>query len=232
MFTRLREPFGKAGLIVGVIALVLGLIGGAYAAGGFTKSQEKQIKKIVSAEVKKHPGPAGPPGANGTNGTNGAPGKDGVDGKPGEPGKDGTTGFTETLPKGQTEKGSWAIGGYAHGEDETTFFDSISFNIPLATEPTPIFIDAEEVAKEETPAGCTGSLKDPGAEEGFLCVFASVEQNAESYFGYRFLNPEGGAFGTSGRSGVIIPAQSVHEQGEPPTDGAVLNYGSWAVTAE
>jgi hypothetical protein len=108
MFQRLRrpEPFGKAGLTVAILALVMAMVGGAYAAGGLTKSQEKQVKKIVSAEVKKHPGPAGPAGANGTNGRNGAPGEPGPQGEPGEP---GAIHPGETLPSGASETGAWSF---------------------------------------------------------------------------------------------------------------------------
>jgi hypothetical protein len=82
MKRRLKEPFGKAGLTVGVIALVMALVGGAYAAGGLTKSQEKQVKKIAKKFAGKPgaTGPAGPAGTNGTNGKDGAAGKAGTNG--------------------------------------------------------------------------------------------------------------------------------------------------------
>ena len=87
---RRREPFGKAGLTVAILALVLALVGGAYAAGGLTKSQEKQVKKIA----KKY---AGKPGANGTNGANGAPGEKGAAGAIGPTGNTGATGNSVKL---------------------------------------------------------------------------------------------------------------------------------------
>jgi hypothetical protein len=79
----IREPFGKAGLTVAIFALVMALVGGAYAAGGLTKSQEKQVTKIA----KKY---AGKPGANGTGGSPGTVGKDGTNGSPGAPGTSAT----------------------------------------------------------------------------------------------------------------------------------------------
>jgi hypothetical protein len=85
MFRKFREPFGKAGLTVAVCALVLAMVGGAYAAGGLTKSQEKQVTKIA----KKYAGQPGAPGTNGTNGTSGAIGVKGDSGAPGAPGVDG-----------------------------------------------------------------------------------------------------------------------------------------------
>ena len=80
----IREPFGKAGLIVGVIALVFAMLGGAYAASALSGKQKKEVEKIA----KKFVGKPGAPGANGTNG------------------EDGTTGFTATLPSGKTETGA------------------------------------------------------------------------------------------------------------------------------
>jgi hypothetical protein len=79
----LKEPFGKAGLTVAILALVMALVGGAYAAGGLTKSQEKQVTKIAKKYAGKPGaagavgpvGAAGKDGTNGTNGTNGAPGE-------------------------------------------------------------------------------------------------------------------------------------------------------------
>lgn len=94
----IREPFGTAGLIVAVIALVVALAGGAYAASSGGHGQA-----TASAKAKKGPrgpkgpkgdtgpagpqGPAGPAGskgetgAAGTNGTNGTDGQDGADGE-------------------------------------------------------------------------------------------------------------------------------------------------------
>jgi Collagen triple helix repeat (20 copies) len=91
----ITEPFGKAGLTVAILALVLAMVGGAFAAGGLTKPQEKQVKKIA----KKYAGKPGAPGTNGTNGTNGtagAPGKEGPQGKEGPEGKAGTNGTNGT----------------------------------------------------------------------------------------------------------------------------------------
>jgi len=46
-------------------------------------------------------------GRNGLNGRNGKIGANGVNGTNGANGTNGTTGFTATLPKGQTETGTW-----------------------------------------------------------------------------------------------------------------------------
>jgi hypothetical protein len=101
---RLKEPFGKAGLTVAILALVMALVGGAYAAGGLTSSQEKQVKKIAQKYAGK-PGATGPAGAAGTNGTNGTNGKDGAPGANGENGKSAEAGtpFTGTKTIGSVK---------------------------------------------------------------------------------------------------------------------------------
>jgi hypothetical protein len=91
MFRRIREPFGKAGLIVAIIALVAALVGGAYAANGLTGKQKKEVKKIAKQFAGKDgaQGPAGQTGAQGPKGDAGAAGGSGSNGKDGKDGKDG-----------------------------------------------------------------------------------------------------------------------------------------------
>jgi hypothetical protein len=88
MYRRLREPFGKAGVIVALIALVFAMLGGAYAATGhnpLASASKKAKKGPRGPRGKTGPtgpqgpvgpvGPTGPAGTNGTNGTNGTDGK-------------------------------------------------------------------------------------------------------------------------------------------------------------
>lgn len=94
----IREPFGTAGLIIAVVALVAALGGSAIAAkGALTGKQKKEVAKIAKKEAKKYAkagaegkqGPAGPAGAQGPAG---AAGKDGAAGPAGEKGATGATG--------------------------------------------------------------------------------------------------------------------------------------------
>jgi Collagen triple helix repeat (20 copies) len=220
----IREPFGKAGLTVAILALVMALVGGAYAAGGLTKSQEKQVKKIA----KKYAGKAGPAGAAGTNGTNGTNGKDGApgtagtNGTNGEPGEDGTDGAdgksvvvtpvvegdaficdqrggatveveggspTEvcngeegekgdkgdpwtvggTLPPGATLSGTWAFSGSSNTEQ----FVPLSFSVPL-----PFTLPgsrAHHLAPAASHSTCNGTVNNPKAPPGELCVYTAAE---------------------------------------------------------
>lgn len=247
---RLKEPFGKAGLTVAVLALVLAMVGGAYAAGGLTKSQEKQVKKIA----KKYAGKPGAPGANGTNGTNGSPGAKGDTGAAGTPGtsvtntalakgsvpcpeggaefkvgagaatkactgKEGPEGTFggQTLPSGQTLKGFYAGSGWGEEGFPNAGVGvaqaAVSYALPLSAAPEAVYI-----AKEATPpAECPGTAAAPAAEEGFLCVFATAETNA------------------NGAGSVLFSEQSANGfivAGFSEAKGRVALAGTWAVSAE
>jgi Collagen triple helix repeat (20 copies) len=90
----ITEPYGKAGLLVAILALVLATTGAAFAAAGLNSKQKKEVTKIA----KKYAGKPGAPGAAGTNGTNGKDGAQGergpqgIQGPKGDPGTAGTPG--------------------------------------------------------------------------------------------------------------------------------------------
>jgi hypothetical protein len=87
MLKRIRERVGSAGLIVAIMALVLAVAGGAYAAGGGLSAKQKKEVEKISKKFAGKPGAQGAPGASGkdgSNGTNGATGKDGVAGAAGK----------------------------------------------------------------------------------------------------------------------------------------------------
>lgn len=92
MLKRIHDRLGTAGLIVGVIALVMAMAGGAWAAkGGLTGKQKKEVKSIATTVAKGMVG-AGPPGATGPTGPKGDPGSAGAAGKDGTDGEDGEDG--------------------------------------------------------------------------------------------------------------------------------------------
>ena len=87
MYRRFHDRFGTAGVLLGVIALILALGGTALAASGaLTGKQKKEVEKIAKKFAGKS-GAQGAPGAAGTNGTNGKDGSNGTPGSPGAPGK-------------------------------------------------------------------------------------------------------------------------------------------------
>jgi Collagen triple helix repeat (20 copies) len=101
MFDRLRQSLAAHGpaTTVAVVALVVALCGGAYAAakGGLTSKQKKQVKALVQKEIEKNPGPPGPAGAKGDAGGQGPQGAQGPKGDKGENGTNGTNGKSAVV---------------------------------------------------------------------------------------------------------------------------------------
>lgn len=172
-----------------------------------TKCRRSERKISFNSE-----GLHGANGRNGLNGSNGKNGANGANGANGTNGTNGTTGFTSTLPRGQTEKGAW--GGAFPANSKA--FSPISFNIPLAASPVSTIIEA---GGSSTPA-CPGTVANPSAASGNLCIYAAVEKHVEQLLQF---NP-----GTPGESagadvfGTIVRMTSTGEAGAA--------YGTWAVT--
>jgi Collagen triple helix repeat (20 copies) len=220
----IREPFGKAGLIVACVALVAALGGTAIAAGALTGQQKKEVVKIAKKYAGKPgapgaqgpvgpQGPQGPAGANGANGTNGAAGPTGPTGKTGATGvtgitgPTGQTGFVAALPAGKSLYGTWS---YEMAKEDFGAFVDISFGIPLAQPPVVL---VKWLPTESVP-GCPGTYESPAAEEGFLCLymFAGTKTNLEGEY--------------ASKGGVTLGF--TREVATSP----IAAWGSWAVTAE
>ncbi len=105
VFGRLRKRLSAngPGMTLGVIAVLLALTGGAFAAGGaLTAKQKKEVKAIAKAEAKKTQGagPAGPQGPTGAAGSKGDKGDQGIQGVQGAPGDQGDPGVAGESPEG------------------------------------------------------------------------------------------------------------------------------------
>jgi len=270
LYERMHAKLGTAGLIVAVCALVLSLLGGAYAATSSKKGKSKslttaQVKKIAKQEAMKYANSnPGAPGANGTNGTPGEKGEKGDKGDPGDNGKsvteagatpaecagvaggvkytleggstttvcDGKEGSPwtagGTLPANATETGGWVIQDLA-AATFSKVSTAISFAIPLATA-----LPASKVqynapgydgSAKSNPAQehCPGTVAAPKAAAGYLCVYASVAENVNSFI-----------------AGLVIEKLDGTGEGASTT-GALLSFlaessglfgtGTWAVTA-
>jgi hypothetical protein len=211
-------------------------------------------------------GPQGSAGAKGENGAPGAPGEKGANGTPGESvaykevstsnkakcgglgGAEytvasktvlictGQTGFTETLPKGKTETGTWSL--YAPPVGIGAFVRaSASFAVPLAApitseacqkyEPTCAahYVSSEEVTNKTAPAQCPGSAEEPKAEEGSLCVYADESFNLKAVGIVRPGDPNGILGFGAGTSGALVVFE------EPAGEFGHIE-GTFAVTAE
>jgi hypothetical protein len=244
--------------VIATLALVFAMTGGAYAASKYLITSTKQISpKVLKALKGKNgangangapgaQGPQGPAGANGKDGTNGGQGLQGEKGEKGEKGDTGATGTfgSQPLPSGQTLKGEWNLTAQASGAGSGVG-NSVSFALPLGAPPAVHYIlgnGKERIANSTTkkveevePTECEGSVTEPSANPGNLCVYVHSEENTEtelSIFGTVFPFPEVCAwegFCTLGREGSPYGfgiKTTSHEAGR------VQVVGTWAVTAK
>ncbi len=240
--------------VVALVASLAGVAVAASGLTGKQKKEVKAIaKSFQGTGPEGKQGPAGPTGATGPVGLAGGAGQagaPGVNGKSvqvgttdsseckglggatvqveGQPPKiavcNGETGFTETLPGGKTETGSWVVGTAQPGATFDSFvYAAISFPIPLSDP-----LDGSHVHyvknAETAPAGCTGgTVSVPAADPGHLCVYQG-SPNDEENAKFQVLKKTdqadaAGATETGARIGVsLMPEFSI--------------YGTWAVTAE
>jgi hypothetical protein len=252
MLQRFHDRVGTAGLIVAIVAMVVALSGGAYAAsGGLTSKQKKEVTKIAQTEAKKFagkPGPQGPQGNQGSNGSNGAKGDtgpegkqgpEGPQGKPGLEGEEGEAGSPWTvdgLPSGATEMGSWSAGKVSAVTDP--LYAPISFAVPLKAGETVEVVFVNFLGKEEKESSqnepstiCTGTFKVPTAPAGVLCVYeqsASLnEDSTEPTARFETASGTGVATGSANGKAGISGANLQFNMTEAETSAR----GVWAVTA-
>ncbi len=113
----IREPFGKAGLTVAILALVMAMVGGAYAANNSATASKAKAGKRGPKGAPGAPGatgPAGPVGATGPAGPAGATGPAGSPGAKGEQGNQGIQGNIGPAPTA-TESATEFAGGHCNG---------------------------------------------------------------------------------------------------------------------
>jgi len=234
----IREPFGTAGLILAIVALVAAIGGTAWAAAKLNPTQKKEVEKIAKKFAGKpgNPGapgtagPAGPQGPQGEKGPQGDKGQIGPTGPTGTTGAKGATGPVTPLPSGTTLSGNWsAIGLFGAG----TFlpFGTISYSVPLAAPSEKVvYLNKTETENSTgTPKdGCKLELGDPAAKPvappGTLCVFTRFEE-----FGtFQFIGESAVKKGDS-PSGAFIWFETAEISSEL---GAIEHWGTWAVTAK
>ncbi len=259
-YAALRDQFGPAGLVLSVLAIVLALGGGAYAAnGGGSHATASKAKALTKAQVlalikaNSKPGPAGPAGANGTNGTSGALGKEGPKGEQGPKGEPGNpASYPETLPPGKTETGVWSdygsgvisnapIGvdikaGITYPIPLTPFFPEENFNNPVGIqEGQARFVTTQQQEHGGNGEGCTGTIKFPTAAPGWLCVY---EAHTQSLVGPSHHFSEVHKRQAQGFGGSFEEASPwgflVYLEGPEGAEGEaqiIEGEGTWAVTA-
>lgn len=220
-YHRFKSRFGAAGIAVGMIALVMALVTGAYAAGGgLSGKQKREVKKIAKTEAQKYansnPGPEGKPGPQGPKGESGAAGERGVEGPDGEKGDPGEAGVCSksnpecVLPPGATMTGVWTVSGAA-----VQAFGGSSFPLKLEASPKQFLVVH---SKGEHEAECPGDVSEPKAEAGVLCLYVQRKEPGGAFISGSNHSPDD-------TSGLIVEIFG----GEPEEDAVA--FGTWAVTA-
>lgn len=198
--------------VMSTIAVFLLLGGGtAFAATavlGKNSVGAKQLRKGAVTPAKL--APAAKKALTGPKGATGATGPAGPQGPKGEQGESGT--FLSSLPSAKTLTGVYGISGHIETAGDTGAEDAISFQVPLATPPV------EDIVSTGSPtAACPGSVDEPEAAPGYLCLY---EQAAYGSEGELKVESTG-----SGKSGfAVFFAGSTNA-------GGYNYYGTWAVTA-
>lgn len=248
----IRNRLGVPGILA-IVALVLAMVGGAYAASGaLSPQQKKEVKKIA----KQFAGKPGAPGAVGPKGDAGPKGDPGAKGDPGSPGAAGKSlvvgsasghcaeGGISVEVEGSGEKSyicdgkegePWAAGGVLPSEKtETGSWSTPPGGIAAGgSAPLPLSFNIplesapsgfEFIPKEgSATANCPGSAAAPEAAPGELCVYAAVQ------FGEfkEFTSFDPGQFFTAG----VGITGSILRLVAPEESGVALAWGTWAVTA-
>ncbi len=192
--------------VASTLALVVALGGGtAWAASHhWLITSTKQIKPSVLAALHGKRGAAGAPGAAGTNGTNGATGVTGPAGP-----------FPSSLPSGQTLTGVWATDGNAAAGGDAAQTE-ISFAFPLASSPSTNIV----LSGGSSTAACPGTLANPQATSGNLCLYEDSPTNANTL---TTGNPVTNTGNSSSRFGATVNIRSI-------ASGFFGDNGTWAVT--
>jgi hypothetical protein len=226
---RLRLP--SPALVVACLALLVASAGMATAAGqirhfpswngvdiidnsltGRDIKNKSLTKKDFRGSVRGPRGPQGRPGANGAQGPPGIQGSPGIQGTQGAQGIQGPAGpITGDLPAGVTLRGKYGLEGRA--VDASAYLGgSVAYALRPSASPARTFIPSGGTP----PAQCPGTVANPQAAPGNLCVFESSTNSNSSVVLFD-------ASGT-GRHGFDFEVFA-------DAAGNFWSYGTWAMRA-
>jgi hypothetical protein len=236
--SRLRRYRPSGSMLVALLAFVIATTGSAVAASLITSAQikdgtiqTKDISKKAQTALKGKRGAAGARGLQGSKGDTGPKGDQGLTGDAGPRGDQGAKGDTgaqgdpgpllQTLPAGKTLKGDYHIGMTTTAASQFVY-SGITFQFPLPTAPTFNFIPQGGPAT----ANCPGSVADPQAAAGFLCLYEGASQNKGPGQQPQVCSSAGGCGSPNSpdKFGVGLELASA-------AAGFASSSGTWAVTA-
>jgi hypothetical protein len=203
--------------VISCVALFVALGGVGYAATRLPKGSvgTRQLRKeavtpakLSAASKSALKGPGGPTGSTGPTGPAGATGPRGPDGPRGPQGSKGDPGptgpLTTELRRDLTLRGRFNVDESAGASGQISG-SAISFGFSVAQIPT-----VEKIGSTPT-SNCPGSLEEPRAAPGYLCLYRSTESDVSS------VGVTPSRFGAE----LTVVAQS---------SGRFFYDGAWAVT--
>ncbi len=136
----------------------------------------------------------------------------------------GALGNVETLKTGQTERGTFSLGGDVAKEatESPNAFNSISFQYLLASNPLSVVVVPKGTTAAPSCPGLGNGATTPEAAAGVVCLYLTKEENLEGT-GATVLGVE-----SSSRLGVNLTAKG--KKGLT-TGGTFVATGIWATTA-
>jgi hypothetical protein len=145
-------------------------------------------------------------------------------------GATGVTGFTEKLPSGKTETGTWVAYNYGLSVEEAPVKVAISFPIPVPAASSKAFIFNEEKTanKEFGSSECAGTGAEPTAPIGTLCVYTLAERQEK--VSEPLVEDLIGTGGSYSPAGAVLHFE-VGSGASPAEPGFIKDQGTWAVTA-
>lgn len=218
----LSVPLPSPAMIVAVIALLVALSGGAYAAtvisGQNIKKSTitgKQIKNrsLTGSDIKKHSIHKNDLASDAL-----------AAGAPGAPGKDGASVLNSTVPSGKTIRGLWDIDATNNTSQSEMYYSTGTFQIPttqvLSSSAVNFAASAGSDAGDDD-ATCTGSSNAPTAPPGKVCIYISdgeiYESAAHTMLGNALTD--------------TAPTYGFEISVSLPTGSTVSYDGAWAYTA-
>jgi hypothetical protein len=208
-----RRP--SPALVIALIALFFALAGTGYAVSRLPKNSVTSVQvkdhSLLSRDFKAGQIPRGPQGLQGV------PGPTGPQGDKGNPG-DPWTLNNGLIPSGKTLRGVFAPAATAENQGDVAQ-ESISFGFSIGNGANPVthFVEAGAPA----PPECPGTVHNPAAQPGHLCVYEAGDDNVDSFCVFNPVNDACGQSAVRG-FGVFITAAAA---------GNFAMQGAWAVTA-
>jgi Collagen triple helix repeat (20 copies) len=201
-------------MVVAMLALLVAL-GGVSTAAQITKPEASAAKKKPKKVLR------GPRGRRGLRGLPGPVGPQGPAGPQGAQGVQGPAGpFADSLAPGASIRGTFMTTG-GNGSGTANNHSAYSFGFQLSAAPVVHYINSGTTP----PAGCPGTVTNPQASPGHLCVYEISAIGNAATRGVCNLETSGCPAGQASRRGfAVFGAPSV-------AGGSMYLFGSWAVAA-